>query len=117
MLSAVPDHGGLMERKPPAVDTFKSDVGDPTAIPALYDQVLKKFPALDTLVNNARIQSVQKFNLDQSLEDITREIEIRFHGPVLMITQFLPHLKTHKDAGYQCFVERCPHPFSHITGI
>jgi uncharacterized oxidoreductase len=50
------------------------------------------------LINNAGIQRVQKFNLDQGLEDITREIEICFSGPVLMTTQFLPHLKTRKDA-------------------
>ena len=58
------------------VHTFKSDVGHPTAIAALYDQVVEKFPALDTLINNAGIQRVQKFNLDQGLEDITREIDI-----------------------------------------
>ena len=81
----------------PAIHTFKSDVGDPTAIPALYDQVVKKFPALDTLINNAGIQRVQKFNLDQGLEDITREIEICFSGPVRMITQFLPDLKARSE--------------------
>jgi uncharacterized oxidoreductase len=85
------------KRALPGVHTFKSDVGDPSAIPALYDQVVEKFPALDTLINNAGIQRVQKFNLDQGLEDITREIEICFSGPVRMITQFLPQLKACKD--------------------
>jgi uncharacterized oxidoreductase len=86
------------KRALPTVHTLKSDVGDPTAIRALYDQVVEKFPALDTLINNAGIQRVQKFNLGQGLEDITREIEICFSGPVRMITQFLPHLKTRKEA-------------------
>jgi uncharacterized oxidoreductase len=86
------------KRALPAVHTFKTDVGDSTAIPVLYDHVVEKFPALDTLINNAGIQRVQKFNLDQGLEDITREIEICFSGPVRMITKFLPHLKTRKDA-------------------
>ena len=86
------------KRALPAVHTFKSDVGDPTAIPALYDQIVKKFPTLDTLINNAGIQRVQKFNLDQGLGDIAREIEICFSGPVRMIRQFLPHLRTGKDA-------------------
>ena len=36
------------KRALPAVHTFKSDLGDPSAIPALYDQVVEKFPALDT---------------------------------------------------------------------
>jgi uncharacterized oxidoreductase len=86
------------KRALPAAHTFKSDIGDPTAIPALYDRVVEKFPALDTLINNVEIQRVQKFNLDQGLEDITREIEICFSGPVRMVTQFLPHLKTRNDA-------------------
>jgi uncharacterized oxidoreductase len=86
------------KRALPAVHTFKSDVGDATAILALYDQVVEKFPALDTLINNAGIQRVQKFNLDQRPEDVTSEIEICFSGPVRMITQFLPHLKNRKDA-------------------
>ena len=38
------------------------------------------------------------FNLDHGLEDITREIEISFSGPVRMITQFLPHLRNRNDA-------------------
>lgn len=86
------------KRALPAVHTIRSDVGDSAAIPALYDRVVKEFPALDTLINNAEIQRVQKFNLDQGLEDITCEIEICFSGPVRMITQFLPHLKTRNDA-------------------
>ena len=86
------------KRALPGVHTFKSDVSDPAAIAALHDDVLRQFPALDTLINNAGIMRVQKFNQDQGLEDITREIEICFSGPVRMINQFLPHLKTRKDA-------------------
>ena len=56
----------------PGVHTFKSDVGDPAAIVALRDNVLREFPALDTLINNAGIMRVQKFNQDQEIEDITR---------------------------------------------
>ena len=71
----------------PLSTLFKSDVGDPCVIPAPYNQVVEKFPALDTLINNAGIQRVQKFNLDR---DITREVDICFSGPVRMIAQFLP---------------------------
>jgi uncharacterized oxidoreductase len=35
---------------------------------------------------------------DRDLADVTREIEINFSGPVRMVQQFLPHLKTRKDA-------------------
>ncbi len=86
------------KRALPGVHTIKSDAGDPAAITALRDHVLAEFPALDTLINNAGIMRVQKFNQDQEIEDVTREIEVCFSGPVRMIQQFLPHLKTRKEA-------------------
>ena len=86
------------QRALPGVHAFRSDVGDPAAIASLRDDVLGQFPALDTLINNAGIMRVQKFNQDQEMEDITREIEVCFVGPVRMIQQFMPHLKTRKGA-------------------
>ena len=35
---------------------------------------------------------------DRDLKDVTREIEVNLSGPVRMIQQFLPHLKTRKEA-------------------
>ena len=86
------------ERALPGVHTFRSDVSDPTAIRALYDDVLARFPALDILVNNAGIMRNLNLNRDRDLNDVTREIEINLSGPVRMVQQFLPHLKTRKDA-------------------
>ena len=86
------------KRALPGVHTFKSDVGDAAAIALLRQDVIARFPALDTLINNAGIMRVQKFNQDQEMEDITREIEVCFIGPVRMVQQFMPHLKTRKGA-------------------
>ena len=86
------------KRALPGVHTFRSDVGDPAAIASLRDRVVGEFPELDTLINNAGIMRVQKFNQDQEMEDITREIEVCFSGPVRMVHQFMPHLKTRKGA-------------------
>ena len=85
-------------RAHPAIHTFKSDVSDPAAIAALHGQVLGQFPALDTLINNAGIMRNLNLNTDRDLTDVTREIDINLSGPVRMIQQFLPHLKTRKDA-------------------
>src|SRR6202162_5039146 len=86
------------KRALPEVHIFKSDVSNPTAIAALHDRVLAQFPALDTLVNNAGIMRNLNLNHDRDLNDVTREIEINLSGPVRMIQQFLPHLKSRKDA-------------------
>ncbi|MDP9011221.1 MAG: SDR family NAD(P)-dependent oxidoreductase [Pseudomonadota bacterium] len=80
------------------VHVFKSDVSDPGAIAALRDAVLNQFPTLDTLVNNAGIMRNLNLNQDRDLNDVTREIEINLSGPVRMVQQFLPHLKSRKGA-------------------
>jgi uncharacterized oxidoreductase len=83
----------------PKVHIFQSDVSDPKAIVELYNQVIKQFPALNILINNAG--EMRKINLHDpsiDLQDITREIDINLSGPIRMIQQFLPHLKTQKTA-------------------
>lgn len=82
----------------PGIHVLQSDVSDPKAIAALYDKVLEEFPALDVLVNNAGIMRNLNLNQDRDLYDVTREIETNLNGPVRMVQQFLPHLKTRKDA-------------------
>jgi uncharacterized oxidoreductase len=86
------------ERALPGIHTLKSDVSDPGAIAALHASVLSRFPALDTLINNAGIMRNLNLNQDRDLTDVTREIEINLSGPVRMIQQFLPHLKTRQRA-------------------
>ena len=83
----------------PEVHTFQSDVSDPKAIAELYTQVIKQFADLNILINNAG--EMRKLNLHDTsidLENITHEIEINLMGPIRMVQQFLPHLKTKKDA-------------------
>jgi uncharacterized oxidoreductase len=80
----------------PGVHTFQSDVSDPAAITLLYEQVIKQFPALNVLINNAG--EMRKINLQDPPADITREIDINLSGPIRMIQQFLLHLKTKESA-------------------
>lgn len=80
----------------PQVHTFQSDVSDPAAISLLYNQVVEQFPALNILINNAG--EMRKISLLEPPVDIVREIEINLSGPIRMIQQFLPHLKTKESA-------------------
>ncbi len=86
------------KRSLPNLHTFRSDVSDPAAIAALHDSVLARFPALDVLINNAGIMRNLNIHQTRSLDDVTREIDINLSGPVRMIQQFLPHLKTQREA-------------------
>lgn len=82
----------------PGVHTYQSDVSDPQAIMALSSTVLADFPELDVLINNAGIMRNLNLNQERDLCDVTREIETNLSGPVRMIQQFLPHLKTRPEA-------------------
>lgn len=86
------------EQRLPGVHTLQSDVSDPTAIAALHDEVLARFPALDVLVNNAGIMRNLDLKQSRDLLDVTREIETNLCGPVRMVQRFLPHLSTRQGA-------------------
>ncbi|WP_323989368.1 SDR family NAD(P)-dependent oxidoreductase [Nguyenibacter sp. L1] len=82
----------------PGVHTLLSDVSDPSAVAALYAEVVELFPNLDTIINNAGIMRNLKLDQERSLADVTREIEIGLNGPIHMVQQFLPFLKTRKQS-------------------
>ena len=82
----------------PGLHAFKSDVSDPSAIRALHDTLTTRFPNLDTLINNAGVMRIVNLSEDRSLEDVTREIDIGLSGPIHMVQQFLPHLRSTSDA-------------------
>ena len=86
------------KRALPGVNVVQSDVADPDAIKALHGSIVAQFPALDTLINNAGIMRNLDMNVDRGLADVTREIDINLNGPIRMVQQFLPHLKTRRDS-------------------
>lgn len=82
----------------PAVHTFRSDASKPEEIEALRRHVLPDFPACDTLINNAGIMRNLNLNEQRSVLDVTRELDINLSGPVQMVQEFLPHLKSCPNA-------------------
>jgi uncharacterized oxidoreductase len=87
----------LAKKQLPKIHTFRSDVSDANAIKSLHEQVTKQFPELNILINNAGI--MRKINLhDTDINTITQEIDINLAGPIRMVQQFLPHLKTKTSA-------------------
>jgi uncharacterized oxidoreductase len=86
------------KRATPGLHTFQSDVSDPDAIAALYLTVLEQFPLLDTLINNAGIMRNLNVHHHHELGEMTREIDTNLSGPIRMVQQFLPHLKSRAGA-------------------
>lgn len=88
-----------VKKKFPTINIFRSDAGNPADITDLYEKVSKQFPKLNVLINNAGI--MRKLNLqDTSMdhENINEEIAINLSGPVRMVNQFLPLLKSQQEA-------------------
>lgn len=104
----------------PGVHTFQSDVSDPAAIEDLYQQVVTQFPALNILINNAG--EMRRLNLNDpavDLHDVTREVDINLLGPIRMVQQFLPHLKTRQSAAIlnvSSGIALVPFPLSPVYG-
>ncbi|NBA85563.1 SDR family NAD(P)-dependent oxidoreductase [Emticicia sp. CRIBPO] len=84
--------------KLPGVHVIQSDVSKTSDIEALFEKVTRDFPELNIVINNAGEMRKISLHHDHDLHDITREIDINLMGPVRMIQQFLPHLKTKTNA-------------------
>lgn len=84
-----------LPKEHPGLITIQSDVSEPVAIAQLYERVTRDHPDLNILVNNAGI--MRKINLQDrgdDLVDLTREVDINLNGPIRMVKQFLPHLRS-----------------------
>lgn len=78
---------------------FRVDISNLEEIKKFKTMYLENQPNLDILINNAGI--IQEFtNIDDlSLEAINRVMNINFYGPVILIKEFLPELKSRPE-GY-----------------
>lgn len=86
------------KRRFPGLHALRSDVSDADEIRELHDTVRAHFPKLDTLVNNAGVMRIVRLGEDRALEDVTREVDIDLAGPIRMVQQFLPLLRSQPSA-------------------
>jgi len=109
-----------IKKKHPAFHTFQSDVSDPNAIKELYEKVVRQFPALNVLINNAgEMRKINLHDLSIDLNNINREVAINLSGPIRMVQQFLPHLKAQKKGiiiNVSSGIAMVPFPLSPIYG-
>lgn len=85
-------------RRLPTVKTFLSNASSAEQIADLQREVVKNFPACDTLFNNAGIMRNLDMNVQRSLPDVTKEVDTNLSGSIQMVQAFLPHLKSKPSA-------------------
>lgn len=82
----------------PGMRSVELDIQNPTQINAVAEQLVKEFPSLNVLFNNAGIMPFDDAagGLDEDVALAT--INTNLLGPVRMTAALLPHLKQQKDA-------------------
>lgn len=83
----------------PQLHAMRSDVSDVNAVVELHALLSAAFPKLNVLINNAGIGLLRNLNDPRiGLEELTREIQTNVMGPVWMVQQFLPLLRSQPQA-------------------
>lgn len=82
----------------PGMRSVQLDIQDPQQIKAVAAQLVKDFPTLNVLFNNAGIMPFDDAAGEIDDETAVTTITTNLLGPVRMTSALLPHLKTQKDA-------------------
>lgn len=86
-----------IKKKFPKIVTFQADLSIEEERISLYKNVIKDFPDLNVLVNNAGIQQRIDFNKGAKWSYIRQEIEINLLAQIHLTALFIPHLKKVKE--------------------
>lgn len=81
----------------PEAVVLRMDVGDPGSVREAYEELSKRFPKLDVLVNNAGIISWEGIR-EETLEGWERVIRIDLTGVFIVTKTFLPLLEKSESA-------------------
>lgn len=84
--------------KCPGLVTRRCDLAIPEQRIALATWVVREFPELNVLVNNAGIQRWAELTAPETWEDKHQEIAINFEAPVHLSLLLLPHLRARARA-------------------
>jgi uncharacterized oxidoreductase len=76
------------------------DVADPDQVWALAARISTRFPSLDTVINNAGIQTQFDFTKDEAPDPalLGREVDVNLKGLIFVANAFLPLLKRQSKA-------------------
>lgn len=78
---------------------IQNDVSNPDDIEKLYQRVVKDFPDLNILINNAGIMfKINLQNHNHSALELTKELDVNVKGPIWMSNAFLSLLKEKTNA-------------------
>ncbi|MFT7458568.1 MAG: putative oxidoreductase [Planctomycetota bacterium] len=81
------------------ITAIQSDVSDPDEIEKLYNRVVKDFPDLNILINNAGVmETINLQDNNYSAKELTAEIDVNLKGTIWMNNVFVPFLKHNNNS-------------------
>lgn len=86
-----------VKNKYPDIITIQSDIENESERITLHQNIIKNFPGLNVLVNNAGIQQRIQLAEQPPYELIKKEIEINLLAQIHLTTLFIPHLLKAND--------------------
>jgi uncharacterized oxidoreductase len=82
----------------PGMEVEVVDVAEAGQVMALADRIAARWPALDTVINNAGIQTLFDFREPVDPDKIAREIDVNLKGLILVANAMLPVLRRQQQA-------------------
>jgi uncharacterized oxidoreductase len=86
-----------MKGKFPGLHTFVADTGKEEDRIELWKHVIKEFPDLNVVINNAGIQRKVNLKVAEPWRDIDSEIDINLGGPIHLSMLAIPHLMKQRN--------------------
>jgi uncharacterized oxidoreductase len=82
----------------PGMEVEVVDVAEAGQVMDLADRIAARWPVLDTVINNAGIQTLFDFREPVDPDKIAREIDVNLKGLILVANAMLPLLRRQKQA-------------------
>jgi uncharacterized oxidoreductase len=82
----------------PGMEVEVVDVAEAGQVMGLADRIAARWPALDTVINNAGIQTLFDFREPVDPDKIAREIDVNLKGLILVANAMLPVLRRQQQA-------------------
>jgi len=82
----------------PGIDTVELDIGDAARIRTVAAQLIKRYPTLNVVINNAGIMPFDDAGGPLDDEQAVRLVNTNLLGPVRVSAAFVEHLKQQPDA-------------------
>ncbi len=82
----------------PGMRHFLMDVADPQSVHASMREILREFPAVNCVFNNAGVQHAHRLGGELDETAVAAEIDTNFLGAILVASDAVAHLKQRENA-------------------